>query len=62
MAGGNKRTDYVSVSNSLIGVLLLVTGGISALASMISPATVILLLGTMGAIGVVTALRLPEVE
>ena len=62
MAGGNKRTDYVSVSNSLIGLLLLVAGGISALASMVSPGFVILLLGIMGAAGVYSAIRLPEVE
>lgn len=29
MAGGNKRTDYVSVSNSLIGVVLLLIGLLS---------------------------------
>lgn len=62
MAGGNKRTDYVSVSNSLIGILLLVAGGISALASMVSPGFVILVLGVMGAAGVYSAVRLPEVE
>lgn len=62
MAGGTKRTDYVSVSNSVIGVLLLVTGGISALAALISPLAVILLLGLMGLLGVISALRLPDVE
>lgn len=62
MSGGNKRTDYVSVSNTAIGLLLLVTGGISALASLISTGTVILLLGLMGAAGVYSAFRLPEVE
>ncbi|WP_111495494.1 MFS transporter [Marinobacter bohaiensis] len=62
MAGGNKRTDYTSVSNTVIGVLLLVTGGISALASLISPTAVILLLGLMGAAGTVSAVRLKEVE
>lgn len=62
MSGGNKRTDYVSVSNTAIGVLLLVVGGISALASLLSTGTVILLLGLMGAAGVYSAMRLPEVE
>lgn len=62
MSGGNKRTDYVSVSNTVIGLLLLVTGGISALASLISPGVVVLLLGLMGAAGVFSATRLPEVE
>jgi MFS family permease len=30
MASGNKRTDYVSVSNSVIGVLLLIVGAVSS--------------------------------
>ncbi|WP_203141592.1 MFS transporter [Marinobacter mangrovi] len=62
MAGGNKRTDYTSVSNTVIGLLLLVTGGISALASLISPTAVIVLLGLMGLAGTVSAVRLREVE
>jgi len=62
MAGGTKRTDYVSVSSSVIGILLLLTGGISALAALVSPVAVILLLGLMGLAGVISALRLPEVE
>ncbi|WP_148863596.1 MFS transporter [Marinobacter fonticola] len=62
MAGGNKRTDYTAVSNSVIGVLLLVTGGLSALASLISATAVIILLGLMGALGTVSAIRMKEVE
>ncbi len=31
MASGNKRTDYVAVSNTVIGLLLLVVGGITGL-------------------------------
>jgi len=62
MSGGNRRTDYVSVSNTVIGLLLLLAGGISALASLISPGAVVLLLGLMGAAGVLSAVRLPEVE
>ncbi|TBW54309.1 MFS transporter [Marinobacter halodurans] len=62
MAGGTKRTDYTSVSNTVIGILLLVTGGISALASLISPTAVIVLLGLMGLAGTLSAVRLREVE
>lgn len=62
MAGGNKRTDYTAVSNTLIGLLLLVTGGLSALASMISATAVIIFLGVMGAVGTVSAIRMKEVE
>lgn len=61
MAGGNKRTDYTAVSNTVIGVLLLVTGGFTALISMISDVAVILTLGFMGLAGAVSALRLKEV-
>ncbi len=61
MAGGNKRTDYTAVSNTVIGVLLLVTGGLTALVSMVSEVAVILVLGLMGLAGMVSALRLNEV-
>lgn len=60
MAGGNKRTDYTSVSNTLIGLLLLVIGGISALLSTVSVPVVILFLGGMGAVGAWSAYRLQE--
>ncbi|QSP94633.1 MFS transporter [Marinobacter salinisoli] len=62
MAGGNKRTDYTSVSNSVIGVLLLVTGALTAALSAISEVAVILVLGLMGAAGLVSATRLREVS
>ncbi|MDX1636234.1 MAG: MFS transporter [Marinobacter sp.] len=62
MAGGNKRTDYTAVSNTVIGVLLLVTGGLSALASLISNGAVIVFLGLIGLAGTISAIRLREVE
>jgi len=61
MAGGTKRTDYVAVSNTVIGVLLLLTGGVSALASLLSVEVVLILLGLMGMGGTLSALRLREV-
>lgn len=61
MAGGNKRTDYTAVSNTVIGVLLLVTGGLTALVSMISEVAVIIVLGLMGLAGMFSAIRLEEV-
>jgi hypothetical protein len=61
MAGGNKRTDYTAVSNTVIGFLLLATGGLTALISLISDAAVILVLGLMGLAGTLSALRLKEV-
>lgn len=61
MAGGNKRTDYTAVSNTVIGVLLLVTGGFTALISLISDIAVIVTLGLMGLAGAISAVRLREV-
>lgn len=60
MAGGNKRTDYVAVSNTVIGVILLLTGFIGALASIISPIGVILVLSVLGLAGAALGTRLPE--
>ena len=62
MAGGNKRTDYVSVSNTIIGFILLITGGISAAASVISTEGVILILSLFGVLGAYRSYRLPNVE
>lgn len=50
MAQGNKRTDYVAVSNSLIGLLLLFTGLLGALAALVSVQLTLLLLGSAGLI------------
>ena len=62
MAGGNKRTDYVAVSNTVIGLVLLLTGGISAMASFLSPEAIILILSFFGLAGAVTSKNLPAVE
>jgi hypothetical protein len=61
LAGGNRRTDYVAVSNSVIGVVLLVLGGTGALAQALSVAFVILALSLLGLAGAVVGARLPEV-
>ncbi|MDX1804093.1 MAG: MFS transporter [Alcanivorax sp.] len=60
MAGGNKRTDYTAVSNTVIGVLLLVVGAFTALASLLGNGWVLLLLGMMGLVGVASAGRLND--
>lgn len=61
MAGGNKRTDYVAVSNTIIGFILLLTGGVSAVASLISPEGVIFLLSLFGLAGSFVSYQLPDV-
>lgn len=62
LAEGNRRTDYVAVSNTVIGVLLLAAGLLGALASLISVAAVLALLAVMGFAGASLCLALPEVE
>ncbi|MDF1764091.1 MAG: MFS transporter [Oleibacter sp.] len=62
MAEGNKRTDYVSVSNTLIGAILLLTGLISALEPWVGISGLILILSLMGLAGSWMAMSLPEVE
>jgi MFS family permease len=62
MAEGNKRTDYVSVGNTLIGVVLLLMGFVSSLEPLIGISGVICVLSGMGFVGSWMATRLPEVE
>lgn len=62
MAAGNRRTDYVAVSNTVIGALLLVTGLVGALASAVSVQLTIALLGMAGVLGAVMSLRWKEVS
>ncbi len=61
LAGGNKRTDYVSVSNTVIGVVLLLAGGIGALTAFVPVSVVIIILAIMGVTGAILSARLPEV-
>ncbi|MDT8450996.1 MAG: MFS transporter [Wenzhouxiangellaceae bacterium] len=61
LAGGNKRTDYVSVSNTVIGIVLLAAGSIGALSSVISISGVIIVLAAMGLAGAWISSRLREV-
>lgn len=62
MAGGNRRTDYTAVSNTVIGVLLLMAGGLSAAVAMLGTSWALLLLGAMGLVGSAWSWRLPEVS
>lgn len=60
LASGNQRTDYVAISNTTIGVLLLVVGSVGALAPMIGNAGVIGLLALMGLGGAALGATLPD--
>ncbi len=61
MATGNQRTDYVSVSNTCIGVVLLLIGFGSALSGF-SALNLIFALSVLGVLGALMAYVLPEVE
>jgi hypothetical protein len=52
----------VSVSNTIIGIILLLVGGLSALVSLLSVEGVILLLSVFGLAGAYKSYKLPNVE
>ena len=59
---GNKRTDYVAISNTVIGVLLLLVGSVGALSPLIGKSGVIALLAFLGLAGAALGRSLPEVQ
>ena len=61
LAGGNRRTDYVAVSNTAMGVLLLVTGAISGALAQLGVEIALGFLALLGIVGVLVAGALPEV-
>ena len=60
IAEGDCRTDYVSISNTVIGVILLIVGAITSLLSLISVPFVILFLSFVGFVGAYFSYKLPE--
>lgn len=62
LAEGNERTDYVAVSNSAMGVLLLITGGITAAIAALGVEAALAVLALLGVLGVGVARSLPEVS
>jgi hypothetical protein len=62
MAEGDLRTAYVAVSNSAMGLILLVVGGVSSLLALIGISWALLFLAAMGLVGVVAGSRLPDVS
>ena len=59
---GNQRTDYVAVSNTAMGVLLLAAGAVSAGLATLGVEVALVFLAALGLAGVVSAHRLPEVS
>ena len=62
MAEGDQRTTYVAVSNTVLGIVLLIVGGISSLLAMLHIFAALLFLSATGLAGVVVSARLPEVS
>ena len=61
LASGNKRTDYVAISNTTIGVLLLLVGTVGLLTPVLGNAGVIGVLALMGLGGAALGTSLPDV-
>ncbi|HEX2247979.1 MAG TPA: MFS transporter [Arthrobacter sp.] len=62
MATGDRRTDYVAVSNTAMAVLLLVAGGISSALASFGTGFSLLFLALLGIAGIIVARSLPEVS
>ncbi len=62
MADGDQRTTYVAVSNTVMGVILLLVGGISSLLASAGLEWALVFLAGMGLVGVLASARLPEVS
>lgn len=62
MAQGDQRTVYVAVSNSAMGLILLIVGGVSTLLALLHIIWALLFLALMGFIGAVAGARLPDVS
>jgi hypothetical protein len=62
LAGGEKRTDYVAVGNTVIGAVLILGSLVGALTTFIGPSGVLLILSGFGFVGVIGGFGLPEVE
>lgn len=62
MAEGDQRTTYVAVSNTVLGVVLLIVGGISSFLATWHIFAALLFLAATGLGGVMTSRRLPDVS
>lgn len=62
MASGVRRTDYVSVSNTVIGGVLLASGALGFLAPVVGSGGMLLILSIMGFVGVAGGRGLEETQ
>ena len=61
LASGNKRTAYVSVGNTLIGILLLLAGSLGLLTPVLGARGMVGLFGLMGLAGALMCRKLKAV-
>lgn len=61
LAGGNKRTEYVSVSNTAIGFLLLISGVITSVIALYSQLAVMIFFALCGLVACLIGRDLPSV-
>lgn len=62
LAEGDRRTTYVAVSNSAMGLVLLVVGALSSALATFGVTWALLFLAGLGLLGVLASARLPEVS
>jgi MFS family permease len=62
MAPAEDRVSYVAVSNTIIGVILLISGSFGIIGAVFSPREVILVFAALGLAGSLVARTLKEVE
>lgn len=62
MAEGDRRTEYVAVANTAMGVLLLVVGALSSALALVGNVAALLFLAALGLAGVLMARTLVEVS
>lgn len=62
LAEGDRRTTYVAVSNSAMGLVLLVVGALSSTLATFGVTWALLFLAGLGLLGVLASARLPEVS
>jgi hypothetical protein len=62
MASGIRRTDYVAVSNTVIGGVLLLGGALGLLSPFIGPGGMLLILSALGFAGAWSGRQLPETQ
>lgn len=60
IAEGNRRTEYVAVSNTAMGVLLLAAGAVTAGVATLGGEAALVLLAVLGVLGVAVSRSLPE--